>query len=108
MNTSRIFPAVLALALMAGVSACKKPDEPVGPAQKAGAAIDNAGVKVTEAIKENLDKARDTANEASKATGDRINEATEDASKGLSTATENVGKKVEKAGEKIQEAARPK
>ena len=98
-------------ALLALLGGCTKPSEPIGPAQKAGAAIDNAGDKVGEKLKENIDKARavgDTMAEAAKATGDRVEEATGEAAKGLNQATEEVGKKVERAGEKIQEAARPK
>jgi hypothetical protein len=97
------------IAVLAGLAGCTKPSEPVGPAQKAGAAIDQAGDKVGEKLKENLDKARavgDDMAEAAKATGERIDEATGEAAKGLDKATENVGKKVEQAGEKIQEAAR--
>ena len=63
------------LAALGLLSACTKPSEPVGPAQKAGAAIDQAGDQVGEKLKENIDKAKavgDNVAEAAKATGDRI------------------------------------
>ena len=106
-----IFGAAIVLATLSGVSACTKPAEPIGPAQKAGAAIDNAGDRVAAEMQANLEKARkagEKVQDAAKATGDKIAEATDDASKGIDKATVEVGKKVEKAGEKIQEAARPK
>lgn len=108
MKITSILGVVMALASLAG---CTKPAEPIGPAQKAGAAIDNAGDKVAAQMQENLQKARDAGakvQDAAKATGDKIAEATDDASKGIDKATEEVGKKVEKAGEKIQESARTK
>ena len=111
MKFTSIIGSVALLALLVGAAGCTKRTDEVGPAQKAGAAIDNAGEQVGEKLKENIDKARavgDTVADAAKATGDRIDEATGDAAKGLDKATENVGKKVEQAGEKIQEAARPK
>jgi hypothetical protein len=102
---------VLMLALAAGLSGCKKTDESMGPAQKAGAAIDNAGQKVADKLHEPIDKANQVGEqiaEAAKNTGEQIDKATEDASKGINKATEEVGKKVERAGEKIQEAAKQK
>lgn len=113
MKPSSIMSALLALAVLAASSACTKREDPVGPAQKAGAAIDNAGDKVAEQVQENLRRAeqasRDIADKA-RATGDQITDATRDATKdasaGLEKATEEVGKKVERAGERIQEAAK--
>lgn len=100
--------AALALALLANLGGCRKQEE-MGPAQKAGAAIDNVGDKVADKLHEQLDKA-DAAAKAvadnAKAAQDEVAKATEDASKGVSKATEEVGKKVERAGEKIQDAAR--
>lgn len=113
MTFPSIFRAALVLALLAGVSACKKPDEAVGPAQKAGAAIDNAGAQAAAQLHENIDKVNQAAEdmrERAKTAGDELNDAAKDAAQdanhGISKATEEVGKKVEKAGEKIQEAAR--
>jgi len=97
--------------ILAGTSGCKRREDPMGPAQKAGAAIDNAGDKVAQQLHEQLNKADQAAKEmaeAAKATGDKINDATGDASRGLDHATEEVGKKVERAGEKIQDAAHDK
>lgn len=113
MKTTSIIGAVLALAALAASSACSKRDEPIGPAQQAGAAIDNAGDRVAEQLQANLRKAEQASKEiadAAKATGSQITDATKDAtkdaSKGLDKATEEVGKKVERAGERIQEAAK--
>lgn len=110
MNISSILPVAMLCAAMAASSGCTSRDAPVGPAQKAGAAIDNAGDKVAEKLHENLDKARDAGQqvtEGAKRAEERLQEATEDASRGARKATENVGEKVEQAGERIQEAARP-
>ncbi|MES2316337.1 MAG: hypothetical protein V4631_02495 [Pseudomonadota bacterium] len=109
MKTTRILSAALLLALLSGLSACKKADEPVGPAQKAGAAIDAAGEQVAAKLHEPIDKAKEvgqTISDAAKDTGEKINEATQDASRGIDKATEEVGKKVERAGEKIQESTK--
>ena len=98
-----------ALVVALGLSACKKPDEAVGPAQKAGAAIDDAGARAAAKLHEPIDKARQVGQQmqdAAKETGDKIKEATDDASKGIDKATVEVGKKVEQAGEKIQEAGK--
>jgi F0F1-type ATP synthase membrane subunit b/b' len=108
MQHGMMFKAAMMVALVAALGACKKEEE-MGPAQKAGAAIDNAGDKVAKEIHDKLDKADQAAKDmadAARATGDKIKDATEDASKGLDKATEEVGKKVESAGEKIQDAAR--
>ncbi len=99
----------LVFAVGAGLGGCAKKEEAMGPAQKAGAAIDNAGDKVAAKLHEGLDKANEAANavaENAKATREEIEKATDDASKGVDRATEEVGKKVERAGEKIQEAAK--
>lgn len=95
--------------MLAALAGCHKDEQGVGPAQKAGAKLDQAGETVGESLKANVDKAEEASKkitDAAKATGDKIEEATVDASKGLDRATENVGKKVEEAGEKIQESAR--
>jgi hypothetical protein len=109
MKSTRIIRAAAALALLAGLSACTKPGETVGPAQKAGAAIDKTGDQIAAELHKPIDK----ANEAKKAVNDaaletraQIEEATADASRGIDKATVEVGKKIEKAGEKIQEAAK--
>jgi hypothetical protein len=109
MKITPVCSVALVLALVGGLSACKKADEPMGPAQKAGAAIDNAGEKVAAKLHEPIDKANQVGQQiadAAKNTGDQINQATEDASKGIDKATVEVGKKVERAGEKIQEAGK--
>lgn len=109
MKLTSLIGAAVVLASVAGMGGCSKRTEEIGPAQKAGAAIDNAGDKVAEEIHEKLDKARavgETLEERAKVTGEKIDEATQDASRGINKATEKVGQKVEKAGEEIQEAAR--
>jgi hypothetical protein len=110
MNTTLVTRATLALAIAASLAACTPREEEVGPAQKAGAAIDNAGDEVARKIQENLDKAEQAGEkmaEAARSTGDKIEDATSDASRGLEQATKKAGEKVERAGEKIQEAAEP-
>ncbi len=113
MKATSILMPLFALALVAGVSGCSKRDEAMGPAQKAGQAVDNAGDKVARDLHDKLDRANQAAQsvaEQAEATKTKITEATQeatqDASKGLDKATEEVGKKVERAGEKIQESAK--
>lgn len=109
MKITSMFHITLLLAVLAGSSACTRRDEAVGPAQKAGAAIDNAGEKVAEELHENLDKARQAGQQVTdgaKRAEERMQEATENASEGARKTTEKVGEKVEEAGERIQEAAR--
>jgi Flp pilus assembly protein TadG len=111
MKSSSILSALLAVALVVGVAGCGKRDEAMGPAQKAGQAVDNAGDKVARDLHDKLDRANEAAQQVANsaaATKDKISAATEDASKGLNKATEEVGKKVERAGEKIQESAKSK
>jgi F0F1-type ATP synthase membrane subunit b/b' len=110
MNTTSVARAMLAIAIVAGASACTPREDAVGPAQKAGQAIDNAGDEVARKIQDKLDKAEqagEKAADAARATGDKLKDATGDASRGLEEATRNAGKKVEQAGEKIQDAAKP-
>ena len=113
MKATSIFSAMLAVALVLGAAGCTKRDEAMGPVQKAGQAVDNAGDKVARDLQDKLDRAKqagqqvansaaETRNKIEQATAD----ATSDASKGLNKATEAVGKKVERAGEKIQEASK--
>lgn len=112
MKHSTLAALMLVTAALA-VSACSKRDEAMGPAQKAGQAVDNAGDKVARELHDKLDKANDVARqtaESAQRTRDQIAAATgdaaADAAKGLDAATEKVGQKVEQAGEKIQEAAK--
>lgn len=110
MNITSVSSALLAVAIVAGAAACTPRQDEVGPAQKAGQAIDNAGDEVARKIQEKLDRAEQAgqkAADAARATGDQLKDATGDASRGLEEATRNAGKKVERAGEKIQDAAKP-
>lgn len=91
-----------ALLVLAALAGCSPKQEDMGPAQKAGKAVDDAGAKVAARLHEPIDKANAAAQQAR----DRIEDAAEDARAGLNTATEEVGKKVEQAGEKIQDAAK--
>ncbi|MDQ2988703.1 MAG: hypothetical protein M3R60_06335 [Pseudomonadota bacterium] len=102
-----------AIALVAGLSGCTKKDETMGPAQKAGAAVDAAGDKVANELHDKIDRANAAAKQVADSaaqTRENIQKQTEDAaadaSRGLDKATEEVGKKVERAGEKIQESAK--
>jgi L-lactate utilization protein LutB len=108
MKPTTIFSGLLVLAVLASAG-CSRREEPIGPAQQAGKAIDDAGAKVAEKMHEQVEKAdqaakamRDHADEAR----EKIKDATADASRGLDKATEQVGKKVEQAGEKIQQATK--
>lgn len=110
MNNRSLCRAMLALAILAGAAACTPREDTMGPAQKAGAAIDNAGDEVARKVQEKLDKAEEAGEkmaDAARSTGDKIEDATSDASRGLEEATKNAGKKVERVGEKIQDAAEP-
>jgi acyl-CoA reductase-like NAD-dependent aldehyde dehydrogenase len=113
MKLTHLAASLLTLALLAGLGGCTKKEDGMGPAQKAGQAVDNAGDKVARDLQEKLDKANAAAKQVSDSaqqTRDRIAEATADAtadaSKGLDAATDKVGKEVEQAGEKIQDSAR--
>jgi predicted small secreted protein len=98
MERTFVITALLATALLAG---CKPQAEGVGPAEKAGRAIDDAGARVAGKVQEQVAKADAAAAQAR----DNAKEATAEASRSLDKATETVGKKVEQAGEKIQQAA---
>jgi hypothetical protein len=113
MKATSILTPLFALALVAGVTGCSKRDETMGPAQKAGQAVDNVGNKVAHDVQDKLGRANqaaqkvaDSAEQTRNKIAEATQEATQDASKGLNKATEEVGKKVERAGEKIQEAAK--
>jgi hypothetical protein len=109
MLTTTIRNGALLLALLAGVAACSKQGETMGPAQKAGAAIDKTGEQIAAELHKPIDKANEAGqkvNEAARATRAEIEEATNDASRGIDKATEQVGQKVERVGEKIQESAK--
>jgi predicted small secreted protein len=93
----------LCLVLAAMLAGCNPAaDDGVGPAQKAGKAVDDAGAKVTSAVQQQVVK----ADEAAERARERAKEAAAQASRNLDRATAKVGEKVEQAGEKMQEAAR--
>jgi predicted small secreted protein len=91
---------LLAAAVLAGCDS--SPGDGVGPAQRAGKAVDEAGAKVTSAVQDQVVKA-DAAAERAR---EKAKDAAALASRNLDRATAEVGKKVEKAGEKLQEAGR--
>lgn len=111
---SKLFATSLVMAaVLAGAGGCSKREDGMGPAQKAGQAVDNAGDKVARDLQDKLDKANaaakqvsDSAQQTRERIADATADATRDASNGLNAATEKVGKKVEQAGEKIQESAK--
>ncbi|TQK07299.1 hypothetical protein [Herbaspirillum sp. SJZ107] len=98
MNRTISSAVLLAALVLAG---CKPQADGVGPAEKAGRAIDDAGAKVAGKVQEQVEKADAVAAQAR----ENAKEATAQASRNLDKATEAVGKKVEQAGEKIQQAA---
>ncbi len=109
MKTTSILSAMLAVLLATGAAGCTKRDEAMGPVQKAGQAVDNAGDKVAQDLHDKLDRAKQAGQQVADSaaeTKNKIEQATADASQGLNKATEEVGKKVERAGEKIQEASK--
>ena len=128
MKATTLFGALLVLAMGTG---CTRDDDAMGPAQKAGKAVDEAGGRVAQGLRapieiadeaaqqarekagEAAQQARDKAEEArrqlaerTEAAREKIEDATEEAGRGLEKATGKVGEKVEQAGERIQEAAR--
>jgi sugar-specific transcriptional regulator TrmB len=117
MKTTTMFGALLVLAMAAG---CSRQDDGMGPAQKAGKAVDEAGDKVARELRAPLEKADEAAKklaeraeeerrqlaERTEAAREKIKDATEEAGRGLQKATGKVGEKVEQAGEKLQDAAR--
>ena len=88
------------LLLLAALAGCSRDEEAMGPAQRAGKALDEAGAKVSRQVDNELAKV-DRATEEAR---DKVKDAARDAKGGLKRATEEVGQKVEDAGEKIQEA----
>lgn len=108
MKTTSIIGSLLMLAALATASGCTR-QEDMGPGQKAGKAVDDAGEQVADKVREKLSKADEAAAKVVQSADDareKIEDATRDASKGIDRATQKVGKQVERAGEKIQDAAR--
>ena len=117
MKATTVFGALLVLAAAAG---CTRDEDAIGPAQKAGKAVDEAGDRVAKGLRAPIEKADEAAQQArakaeearrhlaerTEAARDKIEDATEEAGRGLEKATGKVGEKVERAGEKMQEAAR--
>jgi predicted small secreted protein len=95
---------LLAAALSISLAGCNRSGsgDDMGPAQKAGKAVDEAGAKVSSVVQQQVAK----ADEATQHAREKAKDATEQARDNLDRATAKVGEKVEKAGEKLQEAAR--
>jgi hypothetical protein len=109
MTSPNMMCVALATGLLLGVAACKKPEEPAGPAQKAGEAIDKAGEKVSREMKEGLKNADQAAAElrkAARSAGEKIDDATRDAERGLDKTAEKVGDKLEETGRKLKDDAK--
>lgn len=103
---------LLAALLALGLIGCNQDSDSMGPAQKAGAAIDSVGERAADQVQDSLRKADQAAadmREKAKATGaevkERAEDAARDADRGLSQVTDKVGRAVEQTGEKIQEKA---
>lgn len=108
MKTTSILSSLLMFAALTGATGCEKQTE-MGPVQKAGKAVDDAGEKVADKVREKMSEADEAAArmaQSADAAREKIEDATRDASKGIDNATQKVGKRVERAGEKIQDAAR--
>lgn len=94
---------VLAAAAVVPLTGCEQSSgDAMGPAQKAGKVVDDAGAKVQDAVQQQVVKADAAAEQAR----EKAKEATAQARNNLDRATAKVGEKVEQAGEKMQEAAR--
>lgn len=121
MKTTNIIGAPLLVAVLAVLAACSpRDDDGMGPAQKAGKAMDEAGDKVARELRapleqadeaarrvaERADEAKDRLAERTEEAREKIKDATAEAERGLEKASEKVGEKVERAGEKMQEAAK--
>ncbi|MGX4640521.1 hypothetical protein [Massilia sp. SYSU DXS3249] len=131
MNKATISALMIAVAVLA--TGCKKDADPsTGPAQEAGAAIDNAGAKVAEETKEagaaiensaeraaenvdqaadkaaaNIDQATDKAAANMREAGAEVRQETKEAAaevrQGADAINDKAGKAVERAGEKMQD-----
>ena len=131
MNKATISALMIAVAVLA--TRCKKDADPsTGPAQEAGAAIDNAGAEVAQETKEagaaiensaeraaenvdqatdraaaNIDQATDKAAENLKEAGAEVRQETKEAAaevrQGADAINDKAGKAVERAGEKMQD-----
>lgn len=104
----QIKPMAVVLAALL-LAACSKHKDDMGPAQRAGKAVDDAGDKVAAQLHDPIDKANEATKslqQSAEQARDQIKDATEDARQGVGHVTEEVGKKVEKAGEKIQDSAK--
>lgn len=95
--------AMLAITSLAAVLAgCQQSSsDSIGPAERAGKAVDDAGARVSSAVQQQVVK----ADAAARVAREKAKDVAAEASHNLDRATEQVGKKVERAGEKMQEAA---
>lgn len=94
--------AIISVLLAASLAACKQSNDGMGPAQQAGKAIDQASVKVTDKVHEELGKADAAAADARA----KAPEAVEQAKRNLDKVTDKVGQKVEEAGQKMRQDAK--
>lgn len=121
MNKVTMAGILMAVTVMA--TGCKKTDnaDTMGPAQEAGAAIDNAGAKVAEETREGVqaaDAAAERAGERVEAAAERADEnleragaevrqetreAAQEAKQAADNVNDNAGRALERAGEKMQD-----
>jgi predicted small secreted protein len=100
MNAKTPWSVLLVAALLAGCN--QSSSDSMGPAERAGKAVDDAGAKVASKVQEQVVKADEAARQAK----EKAKDVAAEASHNLDRATAKVGEKVERAGEKMQEAAR--
>jgi len=94
--------AMASVLLAACLAGCGQSDNGVGPAQRAGKAIDDVSAKAAVKVQEQVSKADAAAAKARAA----VPNAVEQARTNLDHVTEKVGEKVEQAGQKMQQAGR--
>ena len=97
---------MLAVAMVA--TGCKKADDNpnMGPAQEAGAAIDNAGANTAAAAREGAERVDAATDRAAANMENAAERAGQNIKEGASDATAATGRAVERAGEKIQDASK--
>ena len=99
LSTSALLAIMSLAAVLAGCQ--QSSSDGIGPAERAGKAVDAAGARVSDAVEQQVVKADAAAHVAR----EKAKVVAAEASHNLDRATEQVGKKVERAGEKMQDAA---
>lgn len=112
MNKISISALMIAVAVM--TTACKKDDNPAtGPAQEAGAAIDNAGAEVKQETKEaaatleqSTERAAENVDQAAERAGDKLEQAGAEVRQETREAGAEIRQETREAGAEIREAGR--